>query len=108
MIGAHRGDHASRHRHTPGGHPHICVLYDIGKHEGAAYLVPEYLEGETWALACAAGRVPLDPDHKLDRAVKANDTQEIERPAHFSIRGPPGALFGIDQEAATLKVVPFG
>ena len=34
--------------------------------------------------------------------------QKIERPAHFSIRGPPGALFGIDQEAATLKVVPFG
>jgi len=24
------------------------------------------------------------------------------------MRGPPGALFGIDQEAATLKVVPFG
>jgi len=22
-------------------------------------------------LACAAGRVPLDPDHQLDRAVKA-------------------------------------
>jgi Tol biopolymer transport system component len=28
-------------------HPHICALYDVGEHEGAAYLVMPYLEGET-------------------------------------------------------------
>jgi serine/threonine protein kinase len=28
-------------------HPHICVLYDIGAHEGVDYLVLEHLEGET-------------------------------------------------------------
>jgi len=28
-------------------HPHICTLYDVGNEEGRAFLVMEYLEGET-------------------------------------------------------------
>src|SRR6266581_2133761 len=30
-------------------HPNICVLYDVGRHEGIDFLVMEYLEGETLA-----------------------------------------------------------
>ena len=30
-------------------HPHICALYDVGEHEGTAYLVMQYLDGETLA-----------------------------------------------------------
>lgn len=30
-------------------HPHICTLYDIGEQAGAAYLVMEYVDGETLA-----------------------------------------------------------
>ena len=30
-------------------HPHVCVLYDVGSHNGTDYLVMEYIEGETLA-----------------------------------------------------------
>ena len=30
-------------------HPHICTLHDVGEHAGTAYLVMEFLEGETLA-----------------------------------------------------------
>ena len=30
-------------------HPHICALYDVGEQDGVAYLVMQYLEGETLA-----------------------------------------------------------
>ncbi len=41
-------------------HPHICVLYDVGRDEGVDFLVMEYLEGETLAERLARGRLPLD------------------------------------------------
>ena len=30
-------------------HPHICTLLDVGRQDGTAFLVMEYLEGETLA-----------------------------------------------------------
>lgn len=42
-------------------HPHICALYDVGDHEGTAYLVMQYLEGESLATRLARGPLPL-PD----------------------------------------------
>jgi eukaryotic-like serine/threonine-protein kinase len=41
-------------------HPHICALYDVGKHNGTAYLVMQYLEGETLADRLTKGALPLD------------------------------------------------
>lgn len=41
-------------------HPHICVLYDIGKHVNADYLVLEYLEGETLGTRLRKGPLPAD------------------------------------------------
>ena len=35
-------------------HPHICTLHDVGKHEGVAFLVMEFVEG-----APIAGPMPL-------------------------------------------------
>src|SRR5208282_3294009 len=40
-------------------HPHICHLYDVGSQEGTAYLVMEYLEGETLADRLLKGALPL-------------------------------------------------
>ena len=36
-------------------HPHICALHDVGETDGAAYLVMQYLEGETLAARLARG-----------------------------------------------------
>ncbi len=41
-------------------HPHICVLYDIGKQDGSDYLVLEYLEGETLGARVRRGPLPAD------------------------------------------------
>ena len=40
-------------------HPHICALYDVGRHDDTDYLVLELLEGETLAARIARGALPL-------------------------------------------------
>jgi Tol biopolymer transport system component len=52
-------------------HPHICVLYDIGSHAGADFLVMEYLEGET--LAARLERAPLSLGEALKIALEIAD-----------------------------------
>ena len=39
-------------------HPHICALYDVGHEDGTAFLVMQYLEGETLADRLARGSRP--------------------------------------------------
>jgi serine/threonine protein kinase/Tol biopolymer transport system component len=40
-------------------HPHVCALYDIGNQDGMAYLVMEYVEGESLATRLARGPLPV-------------------------------------------------
>src|SRR5881628_2001324 len=42
-------------------HPHICALYDVGEERGTAFLVMQYLEGETLAKRLERGALLL-PD----------------------------------------------
>lgn len=41
-------------------HPHVCALYDIGDQDAAAYLVMEFLEGESLAAHVRRGPLPLE------------------------------------------------
>jgi serine/threonine protein kinase len=41
-------------------HPHICALYDVGEVRGTAFLVMQYLEGETLANRLQKGGLSLD------------------------------------------------
>src|SRR5206468_12388349 len=46
-------------------HPHICTLYDVGEQQGTAFLVMEYLDGETLANRLKNGALPLDAAFKV-------------------------------------------
>ena len=41
-------------------HPHICALYDIGEQNGDAFLVMEYIDGETLADRILRGSLKID------------------------------------------------
>ena len=41
-------------------HPHICTLFDVGEQDGRAFLVMEYLEGETLDDRLTRGALPAD------------------------------------------------
>jgi serine/threonine protein kinase len=74
-------------------HPNICVLFDIGKHDGTDFMVLEYLEGETLAARIAKGPIPLDQVLKfaaqiadaLGRAHRSGVNHRDVKPANVMI-----------------------
>ena len=76
LAGRHAEDPAMRERFerearaiSALSHPGICMLFDVGEHEGTHYLVMEYLEGETLADRLARGPLPLDQALTLGREI---------------------------------------
>src|SRR5690348_5824960 len=65
-------------------HPNVCVLYDVGSHNGTDYLVMEYLEGETLADRLRKGPLTLEQLMKIgievaDALDKAHQSGIIHR-----------------------------
>jgi serine/threonine protein kinase len=56
-------------------HPNICTLYDVGHQNGVAYLVMEYLEGET--LASRLDKGALAPDQVLRYGIEICEGLEV-------------------------------
>ena len=76
-------------------HPNICVLHDIGNHDGVgSYMVMELLEGET-----ASRRVALPLDQVLKLATQIADA--LDR-AHRDAPGDHAKARGLLSEALTM------
>ena len=85
-------------------HPHICTLFDVGRHGDVDFLVMEYLEGETLAARLAKG--PLPPDECVTHAmaiVSALDHAHRHGIVHRDLK--PG---NIVLTAAGAKLLDFG
>jgi eukaryotic-like serine/threonine-protein kinase len=87
-------------------HPHILVVYDIGRHDGLPYLVTELLEGRTLADRVAQGPVPLrkalEWGAQAARGLSAAHERGI---VHRDLK--PANLF-LTQQQGQLKILDFG
>ena len=74
-------------------HPHICALYDVGHEDGVAYLVMQYLEGETLASRLRGGPLPISDAlkygsqiaHAIDAAHKRGITHRDLKPSNVML-----------------------
>ena len=67
-------------------HPHICTLYDVGEHEGAPYLVMEYVEGKPLKGPLPAGealRYAIQVSEALAAAHKAGIVHRDLKPENI-------------------------
>ena len=59
------------HPYTALSHPHVATLFEVGEHQGAIYLVYEFVPGDTLP-ALIAGR-PMNVRRALDLATQVTD-----------------------------------
>jgi serine/threonine protein kinase len=73
-------------------HPNICTIYDVGEAEGQAFIVMQYVEGQTLAARLISG--PVGVDQAIDVAaevatalVEAHDRGIVHRDVKPRQRG---------------------
>jgi serine/threonine protein kinase len=74
-------------------HPSICALFDVGHHDGVAFMVMEYLEGETLASRLTKGPLPLpealrygaEITHALEQAHRRGVAHRDLKPANIML-----------------------
>ena len=85
-------------------HPHICTLFDVGDHEGHAYLVMEYLEGETLDDRLRRGPLPAADVLRYGAEIAgALDHAHRKRVIHRDVK-PSNVML----TAAGIKLLDFG